>query len=102
MNTIGIEDFGKKIIGTMQDVLEREMRLAQVILDPQECVLLMSKIAAGITGAAILVALQIRKDDTNPDEVYEHFADAIRLQVSGLKPIYLRALREIEAGRTPA
>jgi hypothetical protein len=97
-----LADLGRKITRKLQDDLQREMRLAQHVLGSHDTTVLMMKIAAGVLGAAVMVAMQIRKPDTDPAEIFDTFADLIRMQAGELKPDYLKTLAEIEQQRASA
>lgn len=99
MNRQAINDMATKITGKLQDDLQREVFIAQHILNPHEVTLMMMEVAAGVGAAASLVALQIRRPDTDPGEVFDTFADRIRELTGALKADYLVELAAIEAAR---
>ncbi|HET9512083.1 MAG TPA: hypothetical protein VFO80_13120 [Sphingomonas sp.] len=96
-----MNDLGRKISAKLQEDLQREMNIATKFLEPSDAILLIMKIAAGISGGAICAALQIRRDEIDVDEMWGVMHGLIRDQTDALKPDYLKALRALEAVHVP-
>ncbi|PCG08726.1 hypothetical protein COA17_11260 [Sphingomonas ginsenosidimutans] len=102
MNDHVIDDLGRKISAAMQDLLNREMRIASAVLDSHDQLYLLNKLAAGVSAGAVLAGLQLRKEGLDPDPTYDEFADSLRQMVGALKPTYLDALRAMETKKAVA
>lgn len=64
-------DLGRKITAQIEQVLEREMAIAQRVLPHDDVAFLMLKIASSIAVTAVLVPLQMRKTDAIPAEMFD-------------------------------
>lgn len=94
-----VADLGRKITERMQADLQREIDIARRVLPVSEIVKMMMIIAAGVHGAACLLALQVRKQDTDPSEVWDVFSAATTNAANELKPGYLDELAKLELSR---
>ena len=99
MNESAINDFGRKISEKLQADLEREVAIARHVLDPHDIIVLLMRIAAGVGGAAILAAMQIRKDGSDPSEMWDVFSASLHGLTDANKDLYLKTLAAIEADR---
>ncbi|APR53333.1 hypothetical protein CA223_05305 [Sphingomonas koreensis] len=97
-------DFGRKMARQMQAQLQREVALVQSLLEPADLIMMLSKLAAGISNAAIMVGLQVRKEEADPDALYELLLESIHRLTAIGKPEILELIAAIDAKetRTPA
>lgn len=102
MNEQAIADVGRHITAKLQENLQRDVDIARHVLNSHEITLMLMKVAAGVVGAAAMVAMQVRRDETDPEELFDHFTGLMFALTKDLKPSYLEALATIEAGRSRA
>lgn len=97
-------DFGRKLARQMQEHLQREVALIQPLVNPPDLMMMLTKLAAGLSNAVILVGLQTRNDNADAGSLYDLLKVAIERMTDVGKPEILEILAAIEArgARTPA
>ena len=97
-------DFGKKISLSFQSQLQREMALIQPLLPPGEIVMLLAKLASSMSTCAILVALQLRRDDADASRFFDLVSEQILRLTQLAKPEVMEIIAAIDAREalTPA
>lgn len=92
-------DLTRKICEQFQEQLSREMRIAQIMLQPPELSRMMLGIAGGISVAAILYTLQLRRTDVDPATFFDLINIQLYERIAQEKPDALTELAKTEARR---
>lgn len=92
MNHGMIEDLRRKMVTDLQMSLQRQVNIAQAVLDTHETTVLVLKVAADLLATAVLVPVQIRREGADASEMFDVFADQVRRMTADEKPTYLRVL----------
>lgn len=95
-------DVARNIADKLREMLGRELHLASKVVDAHQLVFLTLQIASSLSGASVMLALQFRRDGTDPDKMFDVFSGAIATLVADSKRDYLATLSQVEAQRARA
>lgn len=99
-----VADMARKMSDDVEALMQRNVDVAQHVFGPLEITEMVMRVAASVCGAAIMVAVQIRRPDIEPGELYDLVAEAIARQVRERKqhlPQVLETLEQVRRTRGP-
>lgn len=80
-----VEDMVRKMDREVEALMQRNVDVAQHVFDTLEVTEMVMRVAASVCGAAIMVAVQTRRPDVDPGDLYDQVAHAIAREVEGRK-----------------
>lgn len=92
-------DLGIKLSGAIEQLLDREIKVARCVLPVSHVVELLLDTAMGINTCVVSVALQARSPGVDPGECYDDLVRALSASLARQKPRVLDGVALIDAGR---
>lgn len=94
-----VDDFGGDMSKRVEEVMQRQVDLAQSVFTGPEIVEMLLRVATGVTLSTILVVIQQKREDITAEALFDITADAIAQSVMARKPALDSVLAIVEGIR---
>ncbi|NLS26218.1 hypothetical protein S2M10_11990 [Sphingomonas sp. S2M10] len=97
-----VADMVRKMDRDVEALMQRNVDVAQVVFNNTEVTAMVIQVAASVCGAAIMVAMQTRRPEVDPNNLYDVVAKAIAEKVQDRKRLLPQILAVLETERAKA
>jgi uncharacterized protein (DUF2164 family) len=95
-------DMKAKISEHLEDYLQREINLLRQVLPANEVALISLEIGMTVLTAALMIAIQCRREGVDSSEFFDQALQTITLAIAAKRDANLAALAAVEAQRASA
>lgn len=91
-----VDDFAKQLSSKVQELVQREVNIARFVYTPAEIALITVELATAMQLSAVLVAVQVRKDEVDPLELFDLTTAMIATRIQKNRPQLTEVMEMVE------
>lgn len=81
-----VSDFSRQLEEKVQELVQREVDIARFVYTPAEIALITVELATAMQLSAVLVAVQVRRDEVDPHELFDLTTAMIAARIQKNRP----------------